>query len=321
MKRILYHILFWFGFTLLFAYQNFNAPLEDYLTWFWILFISATTVYINLYYLLPKYFFKKKYILYFSLLLVLIVAFAPLIKLGTKTANKFLEYNFFQEIVNLFFFVVITSSLKFYREFQRKQARLIKVENEQLKTELRLLKAQVNPHFLFNTLSNLYGLIIQNKNQQASEVTLKLSDLMRYLLDSSKSESVKLSEEIQFIEDYLALEKIRLSQNANIKLTVSGIDSQVHIAPLLFIPFVENAFKHGLQSLRKNCYAHFTIAKQGNELFFEAENSLGEHLNQVPSGTGLDNIKKRLELIYPEKHLLEIEETDTFYKALLQITL
>ena len=144
---------------------------------------------------------------------------------------------------------------------------------------------------------------------------------MRYLLDSSKSESVKLSEEIQFIEDYLALEKIRLSQNANIKLTVSGIDSQVHIAPLLFIPFVENAFKHGLQSLRKNCYAHFTIAKQGNELFFEAENSLGEHLNQVPSGTGLDNIKKRLELIYPEKHLLEIEETDTFYKALLQITL
>lgn len=320
MKRILYHIGLWLGFTLIFVYQNLNSTWEDYVSWFWILFISAIVVYTNLYVLLPKFFFKKKYLIYALLLLVLLAAATPMVRLGIISNKETMAYHPVQDSINLLFFVVITSSLKFFREYQQKQARLIKVENEQLKTELKLLKAQVNPHFLFNTLSNLYGLVIQNKNQQAANVTLKLSDLMRYLLQSSKAEKVKLTEEIQFLEDYLTLEKIRLSQNADIQFEVTGIEKEVMVAPLLFIPLVENAFKHGLQSLTKNCYAHFTLAKQGNEIYFEAKNSIGKHLNNIPSGTGIENLQKRLELIYPKKHILEIDKNNAYFKVSLQIS-
>lgn len=318
--RILYHIGFWLGFTLLFLYQNPDGTREDYLSWSWILLSAATVVYTNIYYLLPRFFFRKKYIAYGLLLIALVALVAYVMGLGLSSDKAIMKDDYAQNCINLTFFVIITSSLKFYREYQQKQARLIKVENEQLKTELKLLKAQVNPHFLFNTLSNLYGLIIQHKDQQAGEVTLKLSDLMRYLLQSSKAEKVKLSEEIQFLKDYLALEKIRLSQNADIQFSVSGVEQDVPVAPLLFIPLVENAFKHGLQSLTSDCYAHFTLARQGNEVFFEAKNSIGEHLNEVPSGTGLDNLKKRLELIYPQKHILEVEEEKAHFKVSLQIS-
>jgi LytS/YehU family sensor histidine kinase len=167
----------------------------------------------------------------------------------------------------------------------------------------------------------LYGLVIQNKNEQAAEVTLKLSDLMRYLLQSSKADKVKLSEEIQFLEDYLTLERIRLTQNADITFEVSGMATEVLVAPLLLIPLVENTFKHGLQSLTNDCYTHFTLAVQENELFFEAKNSIGKHLDNIPSGTGLENLKKRLELIYPNQHILEIEENNSYFKVALQISL
>ncbi len=122
-------------------------------------------------------------------------------------------------------------------------------------------------------------MVIQNKKEQAADVTLKLSALMRYLLQSSKADKVSLSEEIQFLQDYLALEEIRLTQKADIQFDISVTNTDVLIAPLLFIPLVKNTFKHGLQNLTNHCFAHFSIAEQEGELFFEAKNSLGEHLN------------------------------------------
>jgi LytS/YehU family sensor histidine kinase len=180
----------------------------------------------------------------------------------------------------------------------------------------------VNPHFLFNTLNNLYGLIIQNQNIKASEITLRLSDLMRYILKSSKETKVNLQDEIKFIEDYLTIEKIRLTNNVEIKFEFSGIDKDVLIAPLLFIPMVENAFKHGLQNISLDNYAHFFLSIQGNEVFFEVENSIGRKTDkQTNSGTGLINLRKRLQLIYPQKHQLEINKTETNFKAILYVEL
>jgi len=319
--RALYHIGFWLIFTLVFVFQNPDRNAADYFSWFWILFVAAGVSYTNIFYLLPRFFFTKRYGLYVLLLLPLISAGSFVLKLGIFSNIKALDSSFFQGFINLFFFVVITSSFEFFREYRQKQALLIKVENEQLKTELKLLKAQVNPHFLFNTLSNLYGLILQDQNQRAAEVTLKLADLMRYLLQSSKTEKVPLAEEVKFIEDYLALEKIRLAQKADIQFITSGLDSNVQVAPMLFISFVENAFKHGLQSLKKESYAHFTLAHQGNELYFEAKNSLGDPVAGQQRGTGLKNLQKRLELNYPNKHILEIAQNDQYFKASLQITL
>jgi LytS/YehU family sensor histidine kinase len=320
--RILYHLAFWGFFTLLFLQQNPKVVLQDFLAWFTILGVSTMVVYTNLYLLFPKFFFTKKYSIYFLLLVLIIGLGALSLKLLLPSGNTSFLTSIFQQFVNLFFFVVITSSLKFLRGFLQKQELLMKLEKEQLKTELSLLKAQVNPHFLFNTLNNLYGLILQNENLQAADITLKLSDLMRYLLESSKTERISLQKEIKFLEDYLVLEKIRLSAQADIRFVVYGLEKDIFVAPLLFIPFVENAFKHGLQSISESSFAHFSLSIQGNELYFEAHNSVGKTIeNQAKSGTGLDNLRKRLALIYPTKHFLEIEEKENSFKVTLQISL
>jgi sensor histidine kinase YesM len=322
MVRFLYHISFWVFFILLFVYQNPKADLQEYLSWVIILGVSALVVYVNLYWLLVKYFFEKRYLIYFPLLVLLIILGGFLLDLIVPLFNEKIEVSFFQDCINLLFFVIITSSGKFFREFLREQERLIKSENEQLKTELSLLKSQVHPHFLLNTLSNLYGLIIQSQNDQAADVTLKLSGLLRYLLQSSKREDVKLTQEVAFLEDYLMLEKIRLTQDADIQFQVTGLNEDILIAPLLFIPVVENVFKHGLNSLSKDSFAHFSLAVQGNEILFEAQNSIGLNINDQPkSGLGLENLKKRLDLVYPDKHFLEIEKQENIFKVTLHLNL
>jgi LytS/YehU family sensor histidine kinase len=320
--RILYHLAFWGFFTLLFLQQNPKVVLQDFLAWFTILGVSTMVVYTNLYLLFPKFFFTKKYSIYFLLLVLIIGLGALSLKLLLPSGNTSFLTSIFQQFVNLFFFVVITSSLKFLRGFLQKQELLMKLEKEQLKTELSLLKAQVNPHFLFNTLNNLYGLILQNENLQAADITLKLSDLMRYLLESSKTERISLQKEIKFLEDYLVLEKIRLSAQADIRFVVYGLEKDIFVAPLFFIPFVENAFKHGLQSISESSFAHFSLSIQGKDLFFEAVNSVGQNITTPEkSGTGLENLRKRLELLYPEKHLLEVEKNEGIFKVILQISI
>jgi LytS/YehU family sensor histidine kinase len=320
--RILLHISFWAFFTFLFYQQNPEAGLLDYFKWLSVLGISAAVVYVNLYILFPKYFFKKKYLIYSLILTLILTIGAFILRVIFPVENSTFAAPILQNIINLFFFVVITSSFKFYREYTRKQELLILAENEQLKTELSLLKSQVNPHFLFNTLNNLYGLIIQNQNTEASEITLKLSDLMRYILKSSKDVNVSLRDEIKFIEDYLAIEKIRLAKNVQIKFEFSGLEKDILIAPLLFIPLIENVFKHGMQNIAEENFAHLFLSKQGNEVFFEVHNSIGRSINkQIISGTGLNNLRKRLQLIYPHKHQLEINKTETNFKAILYVQL
>jgi hypothetical protein len=323
-SRVFYHLAFWCFFIVLFWQQNPDADSQEHLAWFTILGVSAVVVYVNLYLLFPKLLFRKKYLTY-SLFLVLNIglgAFALRLLFPFPSGNDSFTLPIYQDFINLFFLIVITSSFKFFREYSRKKELLIKAENEQLKTELSLLKSQVNPHFLFNTLNNLYGLIVQNQNQKASEITLKLSDLMRYLFESSKTDLVSLNKEIKFIKDYLALEKIRLNENTEIKFEVSGTDKEVVIAPLLFIPLVENAFKHGLLTISEESFAHFSLSVQGKDLFFEAKNSVGKSLDRhLKSGVGIDNLRKRLQLIYPQKHQVEIEDTETLFKVTLHVQL
>lgn len=320
--RVLYHLAFWSFFILLFWQQNPDANTRDILTWFILFGVSASVVYANLYILFPKFLFKRNYLVYLLLLVLTIGLGAFILWFIIPSANANFKLPLFQHFINIFFIVVITSSFKFFREYSRKQELLIKAENEQLKTELALLKSQVNPHFLFNTLNNLYGLITQNQNQQASDVTLKLADLMRYLLESSKTDLVNLNKEIQFIDDYLSLEKIRLSQKTDINFKVSGMNKELFVAPLLFIPLVENAFKHGLNTISADSFAYFSLSAQGNELFFEAINSVEESTkNSEKSGTGLENLKKRLQLMYSQKHQLDIEQTANQFKVILHIQL
>ena len=324
-KHVVPHLIGWGALLLMILLQNdlYEWEFEDYYNIGGIFGLMALATYINLYLLIPRYLFLKKYWHYSIFLSLLVIATALLIAFWMSEFDQ-IDWlsRFIVMFINVVFFLLVTSGGKFLFEYLKKMMKLKEIENKQLKAELNLLKAQVNPHFLFNTLNNLYGLITQNQNQQASDVTLKLADLMRYLLESSKVDLVCLNKEIQFLEDYLSLEKIRLSQKTDIKFTISGFNKELFVAPLLFIPLVENTFKHGLNAISADSYAHFSLSVQGNELFFEAANSVGKSLeNSEKSGTGLINLKKRLQLIYPEKHQLDIEQTANQFKVILNIQL
>lgn len=324
-RQIYIHLLGWSSLILLIILQNDLRDwiLEDYFLIGSLMITMGTMAYINLYALIPRYLFKKKYWVFIVYCLSLVVAGSVLLTylenflFQTNLVSRFVVF-----IITSVFVLLITSSGKFLFEYHNKVIKLKEIENKQLKDELALLKSQVNPHFLFNTLNNLYGLINQDQNKQAAEIILKLADLMRYLLESSKTDKVSLNKEIQFLEDYLSLEKIRVSKDVDIRLEISGIDRNGLVAPLLFIPLVENVFKHGLQTIATDSFAHFSIALQGNELFFEAKNSVGKTLDEMAkSQTGIENLKKRLQIIYPKKHQLEMERTESFYKVTLHIEL
>jgi LytS/YehU family sensor histidine kinase len=298
---------------------------EDYFLFAIILVCIGIVAYINLYFLIPRYLFAKKYAHYTGFLFVLVFLTASLITWVISDLDlDSIDWSsrFVVTLIALTALALLTSGGKLLVEYLRKMMRFKEIENKQLKDELALLKEQIQPHFLFNTLNNLYGLITQDQNQKAAEITLKLSDLMRYLLESSKTDKVSLEKEIQFLEDYLSLEKIRLSKNTDIRFEVSGIVSDVFVAPLLFIPLVENAFKHGLKANKSDCFAHFSLSVQGKDLFFEAKNSLGKSLeNSLESGIGIANLRKRLQLIYPNNHLLDIQKSNDEYKVVLHIQL
>jgi sensor histidine kinase YesM len=319
------HLIGWGALLLVILLQNdlSDWEFEDYYSIIGLIVFIGIAVYINLYYLIPRYLFLKKYLHYGISVSILILSTSLLLAIWM---SKFDQINWFSRfiviVINVVFSLLMTSAGKLLFEYLQKIIKLKEIENKQLKAELNLLKSQVNPHFLFNTLNNLYGLITQNENQKASEITLKLAELTRYLLESSKTEKVSIKRELQFLEDYLCLEKIRLSNNTDIKFDVSGIEEEMFVAPLLFIPLVENAFKHGLQTVTEKSFAHFSLAIQGDDLFFEAKNSIGKKFqNYSTSGTGITNLKNRLQLIYPEKHQLDIENTANFYKVTLHLEL
>jgi sensor histidine kinase YesM len=325
--KLLLHLLGWGILLLLVLLQNDLSDWndEDYFLFAIVLVCIGIVAYINLYFLIPRYLFAKKYAHYTGFLFVLVFLTASLITwiindLGLDSIDW--SSRFVVTLIALTALALLTSGGKLLVEYLRKMMKFKEIENKQLKDELALLKEQIQPHFLFNTLNNLYGLITQDQNQKAAEITLKLSDLMRYLLESSKTDKVSLKKEIQFLEDYLSLEKIRLSKNTDIRFEVSGIVSDVLIAPLLFIPLVENAFKHGLNTITADSFAHFSLSVQGKDLFFEAKNSLGKSLENSPeSGTGIANLRKRLQLIYPNNHLLDIQKSNDEYKVVLHIQL
>ena len=324
--RTIPHLLGWGALLLVVLLQNDLSEwdFEDYYIlggFFGFLFIAT---YINFYLLIPCYLFMKKYWHYAGFVFVLIVVTALLIALWMSEFDHVDWFSrFVVMIINVVFFLLLTSGIKFLAEYLRKMIKLKEVENKQLKAELNLLKAQVHPHFMFNTLNNLYSLIVSKRNDDAAGVTLRLADLMRYLLESSKAEKVSLKKEIRFLEDYIELEKLRLPKESKVTFKVTGLNGDRIIAPMLFIPLVENTFKHGFQSSDKNPYARFTLSAQGSELFFEAENSKVKDMpaGKNPGGTGLENLRKRLSILYPEKHILEIVETENTYRITLNISI
>ena len=222
---------------------------------------------------------------------------------------------------SLFLWIVIGCLFKFFIDWFQKRNENILLEKQNMESKLALLRTQINPHFLFNTLHNIDALISENQ-EIASQSLIKLSKIMRYMMHDSKPEIVSLKKEIEHIENYIGLESLRLKNSQFLSLDVTGDYNNLQIAPLLFIPFVENAFKHCVNSnIENGIVIEFTV--KGKNVKFKCENIFDatEVDKDKTHGIGLNTVQNRLELLYPLKHKLNITKTERIFSVNLEIVL
>jgi len=341
-SRIVYHSIFWvFAFTFwlftMFVASNFKnvLKLEPVLMTLVFNLCFAFAVYSNLYLLLPYLFKRQKFLLYVISLLGIVSICAFVIDfLLVYPLNSFVKgENFFEDITfvvwfNFAFFTLIyvgiTSFLSLMREWfvlQKVSDQFKDIEREKLEAELKALKSQINPHFLFNTLNNLYSLTL-DKSDKAPGMVLQLSDLMRYILYECNERYVLLEKELGFVKNYLDLQKIRFDDAIPVKLEVKGSAGQHQVAPLLFEPLIENAFKHGAYAKNNHGFVNILFNfEENNKLELCIENRYQEDWQSRNSdnGIGIKNVMRRLELIYPDKHQLEIRKEGDLFRVNLMI--
>jgi LytS/YehU family sensor histidine kinase len=215
----------------------------------------------------------------------------------------------------------IAISIKLFKKWYIKNDRNKKVEDEKKIMELEMLKAQVHPHFLFNTLNNLYSLTLINSDKAPAVVTA-LSDLMHYMLHECNEKEVPLDKEITVLKKYVELEKLRYGNRIDTSFSCSGNTHELLIAPLLLLPLVENSFKHGVSEQLDQCWINISLHAENDVLTFSLGNSFSRSATQSAiGGIGQQNIKKRLELIYPGKYELAIKQTEIMFGVILQVRL
>lgn len=296
------------------------------------LFILLGIIYTNIYVLVPRFLFKNKLLKYglsllgivlFALILIsisqLLVAI-PCPERGVEPPAGFILLNIASIIIQFGLLVAGTSTILLFRQWIINEYRINALENATMQTELEQLKNQINPHFLFNMLNNANVLIKKNPNE-AAIVLSKLKDLLKYQINDSSKEQVNLKADIQFLTDFLNLEKIRRDKFEFIVSVKSDI-SKIAVPPLLFIPFVENAVKHNNDSVELS-YVHLYFEVMNDNLHFVCVNSkpAKPQKKNGRGGLGLANIKRRLELLYGKDYTLNIIENEITYTVKLQIKL
>jgi LytS/YehU family sensor histidine kinase len=326
--RILQHILFWsvlIAFNVLvygYGYQNYKTPTISLLL---TLPIDIIATYFTLYFLTPRFLYKKQYVSFVFLLLISAIVFSigerymyrfhviPIISPGSKealnpTLNLF-NPSFFILVRNIYYVVFLALGLKLLKNWYRHEQEKKDLKNQSLHSELAMLKQQISPHFLFNTLNNIDTLI--HKNQaKASESIMQLSEIMRYMLYETNSDKVPLQLEIKYIQSYIDLFKLSIKNQNFIRFAIEGNPANKFIAPMIFVPFIENAFKHGNKNIEENPGIDIKLIIKDNSLTYMVENHKRKESDtqDKTSGIGLKNVKRRLDLIYGEKHELTIND-------------
>jgi two-component system sensor histidine kinase AlgZ len=212
------------------------------------------------------------------------------------------------------------SSLSLGKQWLLKQREFLQAQQEKITAELQLLKAQVHPHFLFNTLNNIYSFSL-DRSPKTPELILKLSSLLSYMLYDCKAEEVRLEKEVAIMKDYIDLEKERYGNKLEISWTVEGDIRDNFISPLLMLPFLENAFKHGVSEQIEKPWMGVDISVASNILKFKIANSKNEYISHSDKGIGINNVKKRLEFLYPGKYELKINDEGDFFSVSLMVKL
>ncbi len=287
--------------------------------------IDAFVFYLNYFILLPKFFFYKRYVKYIlCLLLTWVAAYCLFVLHGYLLYIITNEINYYSiRIVDFYFpiiiqfgiFTAISFGARLLSDWFKTQA----ISEELAKAELALLRHQISPHFLFNTLNNIY-LLVKRKSDAAPEAVLKLSELLRYNLIDNIDEKVAVSSEIEFIDSFIELQKLRMPypQVISYKKEVDNGESKIY--PLLLIPFIENVFKHGLIN-SPDAIAKIEITSSSNNVILITENRYKEQFKDNTTGIGINNVVKRLKLLYKDNHDLEIKNDGINYICRLSINL
>tara|TARA_R110002050_G_scaffold223338_1_gene359128 strand:- start:47453 stop:48493 length:1041 start_codon:yes stop_codon:yes gene_type:complete len=337
--HVLIHLLLWILFYGLLLYpfisQERQVPLDLPVR----LILATGLFYINYYYLIPKILLQKKTLSYIVISVVIIVVFSLIVNLfinlnfSTKIPNEIPEWPtnrpkpelpefrlFFMSLITFGIPFVVSSVLRIYIEWNRNDDLRNIVEKEKVNSELQFLKTQLNPHFLFNSLNAIYSLSVK-KSPDTSEAIINLSELMRYMLYEADKDLVPLTKELEYIKSYVQLQRLRLSDSENVLLKISGDDRGMAIPPLLFISFIENAFKYGTDFKGKtNVKINLSIFKES--IHFSIINKIGAFKkDSESSGVGLQNIRNRLKLLYPDSHDLFVENDGENYCVRLTLKL
>lgn len=285
--------------------------------------LMAILLYGNTMVLIPYLLKKKKPVFYIAGILVLMVFYMLARSVNQRYWDAIvwpdepmtLQYYFKWNGIYAIWFTLISSMLFFTQKWYDQRQQVKNIQISQLQTELKYLRAQINPHFLFNGLNTIYG-SIDRSNQQARDVLLQFSDLLRYNLYEADVDWVELDKEIVYLQNYVALQRARSNSNLRIELEISATNKTVRIAPLLFVAFVENAFKYSTREDNRVNEIRISLQQSGNRVIFECTNAY-EQQEQEPGGIGLNNVIRRLELLYKDRYVLDIKKEQHTYRVQL----
>lgn len=288
--------------------------------------------YLNYFVFIPRYLSQKKTLLYIGIIILSIIIYIYIPQfirgifsndnsiVSIRDLNRTLLRLRLTTLILFLIVLTISTSVKILLALFETQRLKQNIENEKTKAELLFLKSQINPHFLFNTLNSIYYMTLK-KSDDAPKAIIKLSDIMRYILTETNMDFVPLQQEIDYIEKYIDLQKLRISEYTNLNYEFKGETKEMQIAPLVIIPFIENAFKYGVSSHSKSSI-NISIEVTNNKFHLKVKNNKIANEDEIEgTETGLSNIKKRLNLIYPDKYDLFIDNNNDTYSVYLKIKL
>lgn len=331
LKQIVLHAIIWIAIVLYFMYNNGRTEYSTIVNFVYFGIVNISLFYINYLFILPTFLNRKKY-LWCALSIFFVVMIFSFIKCGlayyfydivikrggSKVVIDFWYYYSSAVFVSCFF-ILLSTVLKFIQDWFLNEKVKSNLENENLIAELAFLKSQINPHFLFNSLNNIYSLAYQ-KSEKTPEAILKLSEIMRYMLYESNEDKVELSNEIRYLENYIELQKLRFKDNIYIKFEINGDLLGLMITPLVLISFVENAFKHGIATDSENPIS-ISLNLSDGKLLFHVSNIKSSMNKDITGGIGLQNVQRRLSLIYKDRYRLQIDDTNDIYNCELYLNL
>jgi sensor histidine kinase YesM len=331
-KRVGAHVLFWmavFGIWYYLRYQDYSRPSTALKVTAIKVIDLAILVYITNRILLPKLLYKRRYTGFVLIFLTMIVASSVLKMqlLGWVLGNNFLELTgaslrqrVYDNLLPHFFLVAAGAAIQLVFDYQKLQVRMAQTAAEKARAELDFLKSQINPHFLFNSLNSVYFLIDKN-NPEARNALHRFSEMLRYQLYEMNADQIPLEKEWRFLTDYFALQRLRQNEHYQFELSKNEWTGTMQIAPLLLMPFVENAFKHLSHHTDRINFVKLELNVTDEWLNFLVQNSCHPAGNEQAGGIGLQNVKRRLELLYPGQHDLKIESKEDRFSVLLRLRL